>query len=429
MNIYQSKLSNGLSVMFVDTKSFPTMTMMVLVGAGSRYENLKNNGISHFIEHMAFKGSKKYPSAYDISSTIEGFGGEFNAFTSKDHTGYWVKAPNEHFEKTCDVLADMLLNPILDENEIEREKQVIIEEINMYEDTPARKVSDVFDSLIFQDYPLGYETTGSVQSVNSLTKKSFEEYNQDYYLPTNTTIIVAGGLCKESDDKKIYERYKYIISEKFGKWNRREKRTLNIFSINQKKSQLKVRYKKTDQAHISLGFRAFPFSDKRRYALNILGTILGGGMSSRLFIELRERRGLCYYISTGSDLYVDCGYIVTQAGVSTDIKKVNNALKIIKDEHKKIAEGDLSDKEIARAKALYKGRLLLMLEDSSNVASVFGTRKLLHGEIFDPQKVVSEIEKVSKNQLVSLASELFVQKGLNIACVGPFSKKDIEIES
>jgi len=423
------QLKNGLSILLVDTDSFPTMTMMVLIGAGSRYENKKNNGIAHFFEHMAFKGSKKYPSAYDISSAIEGMGAEFNAFTSKDHTGYWVKAPNEHFEKVTDVLSDMILHSALLPKEIEREKQVIVEEINMYEDTPSHKVSDLFDDLIFAGHPLGYDIAGTVESVRSFTKQTLTDYLGQLYHPSNAAIVIAGGLNIRANDRASIVNYQTIISERFEKWNGRKIKKLNRFISHQNSPKIFVKTKKTEQAHICIGYRSFAFTDPNRYALSVLSTVLGGGMSSRLFTEVRERRGLCYYVSTGRDLYKDTGYIVTQAGVSTDVKKLNEAVKVIIAQHQSITKGKITDKEITRAQALLKGRLLLSLEDSHSVASFYGIRKLLYGDIVDPQDIISSIDAVTKEDVVSVAKDLFVEKGLNIAAIGPLSEQDIHLKN
>lgn len=429
-------LKNGLSVLLVDTDSFPTMTMMILVGAGSRYENAKNNGVAHFFEHMAFKGSKKYPTAFDISAKIEGLGGEFNAFTSKDHTGYWVKAPNEYFTDVADVLADMVLKPKLLPEEIEREKQVIVEEINMYEDTPTRKVSDIFDGLIFDGHALGYDIAGTAKNVCLFTKKTFTDYLTKLYHPSNTVVVVAGGLSllknnqlSMVNNQSTISNFQKIIEDKFGKWNGGMVEKIRKYTPHQTKHQILVKSKKIEQTHVCIGYRAFSFTDPRRYALIVLSAVLGGGMSSRLFIEVRERKGLCYYISTGRELFKDTGYIVTQAGVSTDVKKLNEAVKVIIAEHQSIAQGKITDKDIVRAQALLKGRLLLSLENSHTVASLFGTRKLLYGDIADPKEIIAKIDAVTKEDIVSVSQKLFVEKGLNIAAIGPLSEQDIHLKN
>jgi predicted Zn-dependent peptidase len=429
-------LKNGLTVILVDTGAFPTLTTLLLVGAGSRFEDKKNNGIAHFFEHMAFKGSKKYPSSFIISSIVEGLGGVFNAFTSKDHTGYWIKATNEHFETIVDVLADMVQQPLLKEEEIEREKGVIIEEINMYEDTPYRKVGDYFEELLYKGNPLGFEIAGTKKIVSSFTRQTFLDYIKKLYQPKNAVLVVAGGLNQVKSSKlnpaarerrgKV-QSYLKIIEEKFGEWGNGKKASFIPVQEKQDKPQIFVKHKKTEQAHFCLGYRAFSFNDSRKYALSLLSAILGGGMSSRLFIEVRERRGLCYYISTSRELYHDCGNIVTQAGVTNQIDKVNLAIDLIIKEHQKIARGDLKKEELDRAKELIKGRLLLSLEDSYNIASFFGTKKLLQNRLETPEKTIKEIDKVKAQEVIDLAKKIFVPERLNIALIGPFEKEEIKI--
>lgn len=425
MQTHLKTLPNGLRILLVDTNAFPTVTTLLLVGAGSRYENEKNNGIAHFFEHMAFKGTKKYPTSFTISSVIEGLGGVFNAFTSKDHTGYWVKAPSSHFVDVIDVLSDMLLNPLLVSEEIEREKGVIKEEINMYEDMPARKVGDIYEELLYKGNPLGYDIAGTKETVDSFDQKTFTDYINTFYHPSNTMVVIAGGLTQ--DDKTI-DHYIEHIESRFQSWKDKNVETYDKAKENQKKVAIKIKYKKTEQAHFCFGFRAFSFLDKRRHALAVLGAILGGGMSSRLFIEVRERRGLCYYISTGRELYHDVGNIVTQAGVTNNIEKVKEALEVVWQEHKKIAAGDVKPDEIIKAKEMLKGRLMLSLEDSFSVASFYGTRMLLEGSIVSPEEVVQRIDAVTKEDIIAVAEEVFKPENLNIAIIGPFEEKDLHME-
>ncbi len=413
-------LENGLKVIFVDTKTFPTITTLLLVGAGSRYENEKNNGIAHFFEHMAFKGSKKYANSFVISSTIEGKGGVFNAFTSKDHTGYWIKSTNEHFPTVIDVISDMVLNPKLDPEEIEREKGVISEEINMYEDMPQRKVGEIFEGLLYGGNPLGFDIAGTKETISKFDRNTFVDYIKSLYHPDNSVLIVAGGL---QDRRKYLE----LIKDKFSYWKNSERTKYIPIEESQSKPQILVRYKKTEQAHMCLGFRAFSFKDDRKYVLSVLSAILGGGMSSRLFIQVRERRGLCYYISTGSELYEDCGNIVTQAGVTNNLKKVREAIKTILAEHRKAVTAEIGEDEINRAKELIKGRLMLSLEDSSNIASFFGTRKLLQNSVQSPEETIRRIMEVTAKDINNLAREIFVNRNLNFSIIGPF-KHDSDFE-
>jgi len=415
------ELKNGLPVIFIDTKAYPTLTTLLLIGAGSRYENEVNNGIAHFFEHMAFKGSKKYPNSFVISSTIEGLGGIFNAFTSKDHTGYWIKATNNNFDTVVDVLSDMVLSPKLLEEEINREKGVIIEEINLYEDTPYSKVGDLFENLLYKGNPLGYDVAGRKKTVRDFNRTTFTDYIKQLYHPTNAVLVIAGGLNRNYND------YLKIIEEKFGGWDEGVKSDFITVKESQLEPQTLIKQKKTEQAHFCLGFRAFSFHNPRKYALSILATMLGGGMSSRLFIEVRERRGLCYYISTGREFYHDVGNFVTQVGVANDENKVKEAVEVILKEHKKIADGEVKEEEIKKAKQVLKGRLLLSMEDSLNIAAFFGTKKILENILETPEERIAALDKVTRDNVVGLAKELFVPQKLNFSLIGPFEKIDLNL--
>jgi predicted Zn-dependent peptidase len=425
MNHQIFTLKNGLSVVLVDTKTFPTFTAMLLVGAGSRYENKENNGVAHFFEHMAFKGSKKYPNALLLSSMIEGLGGIFNAFTTKDHTGYWIKTPLSHFETVVDVLADMIQNPLLLEEEIEREKGVIIEEINMYEDEPQYKVWELFEELLFKNHPLGYPTTGYKETVGKFTRQTFLDYMENLYKPSNTILVIAGGISVGNRHACSLQKYIDIIQEKFSSWKDGQKASFLNFSDTQNSPQILIKTKKTEQAHLVLGYRGLSYTDKKRYVQSVLMTILGGGMSSRLFYQLRERRGLCYYIHSGSEPFSETGYVYTRAGLTVDAKKINEAIKIIIDEHQKIAEGELKDEEVKKAKEMVKGRLILSLEDTHDLASFVGRKLIFEGKIVEPQEIIKKIDAITKEEIINLAKKLFVKEKLNLALLSPVTQDKI----
>jgi predicted Zn-dependent peptidase len=412
-------LKNGLTVIFIDTKSFPTLTTIIMVGAGSRYENKINNGVAHFFEHMAFKGSKKYPDSLTIATTIEGLGGIFNAFTSKDHTGYWIKATANHFETVVDVLSDMIQHSKLEPAEIEKEKGVIVEEINMYEDMPQAKVGDLFEKLMYDGNSLAYEIAGHANTVTKFNRETFTDYMDDLYHPNNAVVVVAGGLNKT-------QNYLKIIEDKLGNWKKGKAGSFESLTVKQAQPKIYVRNKKTEQAHFALGFPTFSFFDQKKYPLAVLGTILGGGMSSRLFTEVREKRGLAYYVGTGRQFYSDTGNIVTQAGIAKDINKVKEAIKVTIDEHNKITKGNVGKKELDKAKEMIRGRLLLSMEDSFNVAAYYATKKLLQDSVQTPQEEIKELEKVTAEEVVKAASEIFKPEKLNLAVIGPFEEKDFD---
>ena len=427
MKTISHTLKNGLRVLLIDTESFPTVTALVMVGAGSRYEQKDNNGIAHFFEHMAFKGSKKYKTSFEISSAIEGIGGVFNAFTSKDHTGYWIKATTEHTHTLLDVLSDMILHPLLEADEIEREKGVIVEEINMYEDMPARKVGDIFEEVMYKGSPLGYDIAGTKETVTAFTRKTFTDYIKELYHPNNAVVVLAGGFGFAQSPKLKAQSYIDYIEKKFGGWENKKISSFEKYAKIQTKPILHIHNKKTEQVHICLGFKTFSFTDERKYALQVLAAVLGGGMSSRLFMEVRERRGLCYYISTGRELYADTGSIVTQAGIRNDKKKIQEAIEVILKEHMKIVKGDVTEVEIAKAKELLKGRFLLSLEDSMNIATMYGGKYILEGELVDTKKALEKMMKVTKKDVIKVATDVFVASGLTCAIIGPLGERDITL--
>lgn len=411
-------LTNGLNIIFVDTKAFPTLTTLLLVGAGSRYETRENNGIAHFLEHMFYKGSKNYPNPEIISQIIEGMGGSWNAFTSKDYTGYYIKAATSHFPRMVDILSDLLLQSLFDPKEIEKEKGVIVEEINMYEDMPQRRISELFEGVMFAGNPLGFDIAGTRENVVSFNRNTFTSYMDSLYHPHNAVLVVAGGL---GDQKK----YLSLIEEKFGGWEKKKTAAFEPFNDSQNKLRLNIFNKKTEQAHFCLGFPTFPQSDERRPVLRVLSTILGGGASSRLFQEVREKHGLCYYIGTDAEQYEDTGVIVTQSGVAKNVDKVKLAVRATYKEHAKLAAGEVRDEDFTRSKEMLKGRLLLSLEDSFHVAHFCGIRKLHEKMIETPEEYIAKIDKVTKDEVVALAADLFKPERLDFAIIGPFAKKAI----
>ena len=410
------KLKNGLKILLLDTQAFPSVATLLLVGAGSRYENPKNNGIAHFFEHMAFKGSQKYPSALSISTLLDSIGSQQNAFTSKDHTGYWIKATLPHFSTVIDVLSQMLLHSLLKTEEIEREKGVIIEEINMYEDLPQYKVWDLFEDIIFPNNALGYPTTGTKKIVGSFSRQTFTDYMNALYRPSNAVLVVAGGLSGQET------RIKAEIEGKFGSWPTRATQGFSQFAFSQKQPQTNFLAKNTEQAHFVLGYPAFNRHSKQKSALNVLAAILGGGMSSRLFYELRERRGLCYYIQSGMDLYEETGYLYTRAGVSVSQDKIEQAVSLIIKEQAKISQGRLKKDELKKAKEMIKGRTILALEDSFDLAAFFGKRELFNQSEKDLDTVLKKIDKVSLEEVIELAKQILKPDKLNLALISPHKK-------
>ncbi len=415
MKYKKNILSNGLRVLTIPMPSFESATALVMVGAGSRYENKKNNGISHFLEHMAFKGTKKRPTAMDISSLIDGIGGEFNAFTSKEYTGYYVKAGKNNVEITLDVLSDMLQNSKLDPAEIEKEKGVIIEEINLYEDMPMRKISDVYEQLLYDDTPMGWDIAGEKDVIRSITRDDFIEYLSSLYSPHNMTVVVAGGI----EEPKIVE----LVEDYFGKMKKFETKKPEPVIEKQEKPQILIRLKKTEQIHIALGVRTVSINNPEKYPLSVLASILGGGMSSRLFSEVREKRGLAYYVKSHSDEYMDCGSLVSLAGI--DPKRVKEAVEVMMQEYRKVAEGkmNITDAELKKAKEYIKGHLVLELEDSRSVCTFYAHQELLEKEVLNPDDVLAKVDAVTKDDIEEVGKKYFTNRGLNLALIGNFEDR------
>lgn len=404
-------LPNGLRLLTIPMDSVASVAVMIIIRAGSRFENKNISGISHFLEHMAFKGTVKRPSALIISSIIEGIGGDFNAFTSKDHTTYYIKAAKKHLPLLFDILSDMLLHSKFDEAEIDRERGVITEEINLYEDTPIRKIGTIYEELMYGDHPLGWDIIGKKEIIQRLKREDFLKYIDGLYAPNNVVIAASGGVEINGEVFKLTEKW-------LGDWGNKQVWQFKRASDKQIKPQVRVVYKKTEQAHLCLGVAAYPRKHKDHFVLAVLSTILGGGMSSRLFIEVRERRGLAYYVRSDTSEYQEVGNFVTQAGV--DLKRIDDAIKVILSEYYHIASKQVSQEELNKAKEFLKGRLILELEDSKNVAVLYGFQELLDKRVYTPKRIIAEIDEVGVADIQRVAKDIFRQNKLNLAVIGPF---------
>jgi len=408
MNKYKlNLLSNKLPLYVIPMPGVKTATVLFMFQTGSRYENAKNSGISHFLEHMFFKGTKKRPNTALISGELDALGGEFNAFTAKEYTGYYVKAVSSKIKPAIDVLGDMLLNSLFDPEEIEREKGVIIEELNMYEDNPMMHIEDVFENCLFGNSPAGWDTIGTKENIKSFNRQDFIDYFRTQYGAKSLSVVLAGDV----NDAAVAAAKKLLLRFTSNDWRGKEKAP-----SMQDKPHLKIAYKSTDQTTISLGVRTVPMGHNLEPKLKLLSLILGGSMSSRLFISLRERSGLAYYVRTSTEYHTDAGYLTTQAGVPVD--KVKDAVKIILSEYKKISEELVSREELKKAKDLMKGRLFLHMEASDEVASWYGKQAVLREKIKTPAEFLKEIEKITAADLRRAAKAVFLNKNLNFALIG-----------
>jgi len=415
MKFKKKVLSNGLRLLTIPMPSFESATVMVMVAAGSRFETKQNNGISHFLEHMAFKGTEKHPSAMDISSLIDGMGGEFNAFTDREITGYYIKSSKDHIETSLDLLSDMLTHSKFDQAEIDKERGVIIEEINMYEDLPMRKIGDLYERLLYGDTPMGWDIAGEKDIIQGINRADFISYLESLYSAHNMTVVVAGGINEEEVEG--------LVGKYFGAMSKFDTIKPEPLVEKQDKPELFMKHKQTEQAHLALGVRTVSIDSDKRYPLSVLSSILGGGMSSRLFHEVREKRGLAYYVRTNSDEFTDAGSLVSTAGV--DPKRVVDAVEVMMQEYQKLSSGkmDLTDAELKKAKEYLKGHFVLDLEDSRSVASLYAHEELLEKEVDTPDDIIAKIDAVTKEQVEEVGREFFVNHGLNMAIIGNFEDR------
>lgn len=418
MKYAKSVLDNSLRVITIPIPSLESVTVSVWVKTGSRNENKNNNGVSHFLEHMFFKGTTNRPTAKQIAEEIDQIGGVQNAGTSKEYTEYYIKCRADKIEVAFDLLSDMTLNSLLEKSEIEREKGTIIEEIRMYEDTPMMNIGEVFEGLIYDEHTLGMNIAGTEKTVAGMKREDFINYRKAFYNPENMILTVAGGVDEKSVlalsqkyfSKLIVNNEKLIIKDNY--------------KTTQAQPKIKLHGKKKEQTHVILGFRADGKNYKNKYAQTVLSTILGGGMSSRMFTEVRERRGLAYSIRTSMDRYTDIGYLGTYAGLDT--KRATEAVKVMLDQHYQITNHQslVTSSELTKSKEFLKGHLALALEDTSDVSSFFGDQELFCQKVLTPEEVFKEIDKVTMDEVNYEAKRLFVPERLNLAIIGPYENDE-----
>lgn len=413
MKFKKTILKNGLRIITVPMKDNPTVTVLVLVEAGSKYETKRENGLSHFLEHMCFKGTAKRPKAIDIVHELDGLGAHYNAFTGHEYTGYYAKAEAKHFPKLLDVVSDIYLNSTFPDAEIQKEKGVIVEEINMYEDMPHRRVQDLFLELLYGDQPAGWNIAGTRENVRAFVRDDFVTYKEKTYVAEATTVIVAGNINEKIVGKSIREAFKGIASIRKAK---------KLKTIEKQKSPATLlTYKKTDQAHFVLGVRAFDVYDKRNATLSVLGTVLGGGMSSRLFQKLREEMGVGYYVRATTDPYTDHGVFQVSAGVDTT--RIHEVLGVILSELTKLTRESVSVGELQKVKDYMIGSMKLGLESSDDIANFFGGQEVLHKELQTIKDIEKKINAVTAGDIKTLAKKLFKNELLNLAVIGPYEDK------
>ncbi len=398
---------NGMKYIFVPQSQSLATTVLVLVSTGSDYEGKEINGLSHFLEHLCFKGTTKRPAPSLISSELDGLGAEYNAFTSNELTGYYAKAANKHFPKILDVVSDLYLNPLIQEEEMNKERGVIIEEINMYEDLPMRKVWDDLSTLMYGDQPAGRSIAGTKETIKKMTRADIVAYRNLHYIAPKTTVVVAGGLGVNPGA---------IVAEYFGNIGTGE--IINKIKTTETQSapQIFFRDKETDQAHLVIGIRAFDRFDNRRYAFSLISDILGGSMSSRLFRKIREEMGAAYYIHSSPELFSDYGFLSISSGV--DKERFVEIIKAIVGELKLLKEKLVDEEELNKAKEHISGKLALQLETSDELAGFYGGEEALTGTIRTPEEILEKIKSVTAEEIINVAQEIIVNEKINLAAIG-----------
>ena len=411
-------MPNGLRVLTAPMPQAQSVTVMIMLAAGSRYETEDTNGIAHFAEHMFFKGTERRPTARDIAGEIDSIGGEFNAFTGKEYTGFYVKCAAEHGPVALDVLVDMLRHSKFQPDEIEREKGVIVEEMNMYFDTPRDYIGGVYEALLFGDQPLGWDIVGRKETVRAATRDTFLGYLDRWYRPERMVVGLGGRL-----DGDVLASVETLL----GDLAAQNGGAAGPAPASPVSGRVKVHSKTSDQAHLCLGVPSIPLTHPDRYVLQLLSTVLGGGMSSRLFTEVRERRGLAYYVFGLNHSYTDTGSLYAQAGV--DINRIDEAVTTIVTELKRIADERVPADELEKARNFAKGRFVLQLESPQGTIMFGLRREVLEGRAIEPQEVLDGLDAVTADEIQRVAQQLIADEALRLALIGPFDEDTERFEA
>ncbi|MBI5798790.1 MAG: insulinase family protein [Candidatus Yonathbacteria bacterium] len=418
MKFKKKILPNGLRMLAVPMADNPTVTILVLVETGSKYESKEKNGLSHFLEHMCFKGTTTRPNTSDLAKELDTLGCEFNAFTSQEYTGYYAKGKAGDFPKLIDIISDLYLNPLLKEDEIEKEKGVIVDEINMYDDMPMQKVYQVWMELLYGDQPAGWAITGPRDVVRGMYRKDFVAYRKAHYVASATTVIVSGNVSAIAAFKEIAKSFKGIAEGKKGG----KKKTRDT----QAKPMVALKHKETDQTHFILGVRSFPVYDKRNPILSVLGSVLGSGMSSRLFRKIRDEMGVGYYVRAGNSTSTDSGYFAVSAGVAND--RIEEVLKAVMAELNDLKNNLVPAEELSKVKEHIIGMMYLGLESSDDLAEYYGTQEVLRREMRTPKEREKLVRAVTAEDIRKMARKIFIEKNLNLALISP-TKDDKVLKS
>lgn len=406
----KTTLKNGLRIITVPQKEAKAATVLVLAKTGSKYEEREISGISHFLEHMLFKGTEKRKQPKDVAEVLDRVGGEYNAFTGEEYTGYYAKVDEVHFDIALDWVSDIFLNSKIPSKEIEKERGVIIEEINMYQDNPMMYIDQLWKTVLYGDQPAGWDIAGTKETVSNISRSQILKYIDSQYVAGNVIICIAGKF----NEKQIIEK----IKKCFGKIKTGKAKDKPRVVENQIDPQVLVLHKKIGQSNLALGVRGVSTFHPDKYIYDIIAVILGGMMSSRMFIEIREKMGAAYYVRTYNSSDTDTGALTTFAGV--DNNKIKKVIETILKEYKKLCKIKVSDDELKKAKDYLKGKMVLGMESSDAQASFYGSQELLKGEILTIEEIFKRIDKVKSSDIIRVAKDIFRDDKLNLAIIGPF---------
>lgn len=400
---------NGLRYLPVPIADTRTVTVLVLVATGSKYETKEKNGVAHFLEHMCFKGTTKRPSASQIAHELDAMGAEYNAFTGHEYTGYYAKVAAVHLPEALDIVADIYTGPLFKNEEIEREKGVIADEINMYEDVPMRKVADNFMALLYGDQPAGWPIAGPKETIRTFTREDFVAFRKKHYVASATTVIVAGKFDVRKTERLVRSAFATVDDGK----KAAKPRTRDVQDV----PKVHVMFKESDQTHLVLGVRSYGIFHRSRSALNVLASVLGGGLSSRLFRKVRDEMGVGYYVRAGNDAFTDHGFLAASAGVANE--RAAEVARAILGEFARMKKELVPDDELAKVKEYIAGRLVLGLESSDELAEYYGFQEALKKEMKTPEEAIREIRAVTAKDVRALARKIFTEQHLNLALIGP----------
>jgi len=407
-------LDNGLRMLTAPLPHAQSVACFVMLAAGSRYEHAENRGIAHFAEHMFFKGTERRPSSRDLTTLIDGIGGEFNAFTSKEYTGYYVRCAGADRDTALDVLLDMLRHSKFEPEEIEREKGVILEEMNMYQDTPRDHIGTIYETLMFGDNPLGWETLGTKETIKAANRDTFLSYVDEWYTPDRMVVGVSGMV---GDDLAP------MLEELLGDMSPNGHAKPTPADLDPSAGpHVHVHHKDADQAHLILGVPSYPIEHPDRYALQMLSAVLGSGMSSRLFLEVRERRGLAYYVHGMNHSYTDAGSLLAQAGV--DLTRIDEAITVIAEQFARMADETVGSDELEKSRSLIKGRFVLRTEGPQGLIMYGLNREVLEGKTLEPAELLAKIDAISAEDVQRVARDLIAKDKLRLAVIGPFDDEE-----